>query len=252
MSRRLHGSSVAWCSEEKTTTEVSRGSGAGEEVDRVGRVAGEDDDVVLAGADEAGDLVAGGLVVGARDAGEPARAAVHARVGAGGLGDGPRDPLEAPGSTRRGRGWRSRRSRPTGSARARTRTTAGRSRAGTAWWWRRADAVAPASGAVRARRASGATEAFGAAAASGTRAVTSGTARSRGRRWNEDGVVLAIDTVGVSRGQRTSGTIPGSRACRRPTGSPTRSSPGAPHRGGGLLASEPGLVAGTHDLRRAV
>src|SRR3954468_21825942 len=30
------------------------------------------------------------------------------------------------------------------------------------------------------------------------------------------------------------------------------SSPGAPHRGGGLLASEPGLVTGTHDLRRTI
>src|SRR6476619_6401954 len=30
------------------------------------------------------------------------------------------------------------------------------------------------------------------------------------------------------------------------------SSPGAPHRGGGLLASEPGLVTGTHDLARTI
>src|SRR6476646_5388766 len=30
------------------------------------------------------------------------------------------------------------------------------------------------------------------------------------------------------------------------------SSPGAPHRGGGLLASEPGLVTGTHDLRTTI
>src|SRR3954470_15759007 len=30
------------------------------------------------------------------------------------------------------------------------------------------------------------------------------------------------------------------------------SSPGAPHRGGGLLASEPGLVTGTHDLRMTI
>ena len=31
-----------------------------------------------------------------------------------------------------------------------------------------------------------------------------------------------------------------------------RSSPGAPHRGGGLPASKPGLNAGTHDLLRRV
>ena len=36
---------------------------------------------------------------------------------------------------------------------------------------------------------------------------------------------------------------------RLPYGCTARSSPGAPHRRGGLPASEPGLGAGTHDLR---
>src|SRR3954464_10062876 len=42
----------------------------------------------------------------------------------------------------------------------------------------------------------------------------------------------------------------GSSVSRLPAAVPlrTRSSPGAPHRGGGLPASEPGLNAGTHDL----
>src|SRR5664280_213723 len=39
---------------------------------------------------------------------------------------------------------------------------------------------------------------------------------------------------------------------RSARGRVARSSPGAPHRGGGLPASEPGLVADTHDLNRTV
>ena len=92
------------------------GQRPGEQVDRVGGAAGEDDDVVLAGADEAGHLVAGGLVVGAGHPREPAGAAVHAGVGAGGGLDGPRHPQRRPGWMPRGRGWRSRPGRPTGSA----------------------------------------------------------------------------------------------------------------------------------------
>src|SRR6476469_416534 len=92
-------------------------------------------------------------------------------------------------------------------------------------------------------------------------ATASGTARSRGRRWKVGTVVvrlelgaewLVIDTVGISDGPEDLGCDPGSRACRRPKGSPTRSSPGAPNRGGGLLASEPGLATSTHDLRLRV
>ena len=86
----------------------------GEQVDRVGGAAGEDDDVVLAGADEAGDLVAGGLVVRAGHPREPAGAAVHAGVGAGRGLDGPRHPLEGRAWMPRGRGWRTRPGRPRG------------------------------------------------------------------------------------------------------------------------------------------
>ena len=76
------------------------GQRPGQQVDRVGGAAGEDDDVVLAGADEAGDLVAGRLVVRAGHPREPAGAAVHARVGARRRLDGPRDPLEGRGGCR--------------------------------------------------------------------------------------------------------------------------------------------------------
>ena len=60
----------------------------GQEVERVGRVAGEDDLVALTGADEAGDLVARGLVVVARHLAGPPLAAVDARVGLRRLVDG--------------------------------------------------------------------------------------------------------------------------------------------------------------------
>ena len=202
------------------------GQGPGEQVDRVGGAAGEDDDVVLAGADEAGHLVAGRLVVGAGHPREPAGAAVHAGVGAGGGLDGPRHPLRRPGWMPRGRGWRSRPGRPTGSA--------------------------PGRGAPRpAGRGPGPGRRGGGARRHPARRAAAGG----GGRWGcgaEVGATCWRSTRWVSPmvpGPR--GTTPGSRACRRPTGSPTRSSPGAPHRGGGLLASEPGLATSTHDLRRS-
>src|SRR4051812_35716491 len=51
----------------------------------------------------------------------------------------------------------------------------------------------------------------------------------------------------MAEGLRSEGIRRGSRACRGRS-AVARSSPGAPHRGGGLPTSEPGLGAGTRDL----
>jgi hypothetical protein len=56
------------------------GHGACEEVQRIGRVAREDDEVVVAGADVAGDGLPGILDEGGRRLRRVAAAAVHARV----------------------------------------------------------------------------------------------------------------------------------------------------------------------------
>ena len=66
----------------------------GQEVERVGRVAGEDDLVVLPRADEGGDLGAGCFIEGAADTRVPALAAVHAAVGRGRALHGVRDGQE--------------------------------------------------------------------------------------------------------------------------------------------------------------
>ena len=82
--RGFQGSSAAWCSDSKTNVVVSRGQAAAEEVERVGGVAGEDDQVLLAGADERADLGAGLLVPARGDPGGVAVAAVDRGVGAQG------------------------------------------------------------------------------------------------------------------------------------------------------------------------
>ena len=71
--------------------------GAGQQVPRIGRRAGEDHQVVLAGADEAGDLLAGLLVPLAGHAAGEAVAAVDRGVGAQGALDGLRDDGEGRG-----------------------------------------------------------------------------------------------------------------------------------------------------------
>ena len=99
VSRARHGSSVAWCSEAKTRTVVSRGSARASRLTEsvVPRV--KTTTSSSRGPDEAGDLVARGLVVGARHPRQPARAAVHRGVRARRGLDGTGDPLER----RRGR-----------------------------------------------------------------------------------------------------------------------------------------------------
>ena len=203
------------------------GQRPGEQVDRVRGAAGEDDDVVLARPDEAGDLVARGLVVGARHPRQPARAAVHRRVGARRGLDGTGDPLE------RRRGCRMVEVRVVDEVAGQRGHEVGPHDGGQVLAGARLVAVRHArAGRGRDRRdgirhgAQPRTAVEGGGGGAGD--------RHRWLRWSED-----LGRTGIPR-------LPA------PKGSPTRSSPGAPHRGGGLLASEPGLVAGTHDLRRRV
>ena len=223
-----HGSSVAWCSEAKTRTVVSRGSA------RASRLT---ESVVLRvktttsssrAPDEAGDLVARGLVVGARHPREPARAAVHRGVRARRGLDGTGDPLE------RRRGCRV----------VEVRVVDEVARQG-------GDEVGPHDGGQ---------------VLAGARLVAVRHARAGRGRERRDGIRhgaqprTAVEGGGGGAGDRHGGISGGPRTSDRPgiprlpapKGSPTRSSPGAPHRGGGLLASEPGLATSTHDLRRRV
>ena len=200
------------------------GQAAREQVEGVGAVAGEDDLVALARSHERPHLGPGLLVPGGGHARGPAVAAVDRGVGPQRGVDGLLDADQCGGrggvvevgvvdGAVQGR-HRQRLGHDRGERERRPRPSDGvgsdlESGTGRRWLWVRACATG------RVRRKAG-------------------------------GGVLAID-MGAAPGPWDPGA--GSRSaladCRSQT---ARSSPGAPHRGGGLLVSKPGLRADTHDL----
>ena len=184
----------------------------GEQVRRVGGVAGEDDEVVVAGADEPGDLDPGLLVPRGGDAGS------HTRC----------------------RGGREEYVSRAVSTAALTLTSDGVDAA----WSRLAYSTSPVRVGTRSPAADD-----GRQLAGGGRSGTGSPSRTMRSLVRDAG--RAVGVLGASDGHdrlRRSGDLPGSkvRACRRRMPA-AGSSSGAPHRGGGLLASKPELCAGTHD-----
>lgn len=195
------------------------GQAAGQEVEGVGAVAGEDDLVALARPDEGPHLGASLLVPRGGHPGGPAVAPVHRGVGAqGGVDRG----LHA---DQRGGGG------GVVEVRVVDRAVQGRHGQGLGHDGGEGADLAPA-----ARVGDGAQ--VGAGVGEG-RAPAEGWgrgARDRHERCSWSGWDPRCSRV---------------RACRLRVQT-ARSSPGAPHRGGGLLVSKPGLRADTHDLESRV